>query len=144
MRRLASVLCAGLLAASQGVRADGEAEADYRHYVMEAVGGHMQAMATILKKQVHLEDFPSHARAMAGLAGVAPGVFPEGSLTDKSKALAAIWENPEDFRQAMERFVAAAKELDAAAQTGEMGQMGPALGALGDACKGCHDSYKAD
>ncbi|SVE15617.1 uncharacterized protein METZ01_LOCUS468471, partial [marine metagenome] len=29
--------------------ADGEAEYDYRHGVMEAIGGHMTAMVTILR-----------------------------------------------------------------------------------------------
>ena len=142
MKTIATLMSLALLAAAAPAAAN--PEADYRHHVMEAVGGHMQSMAVILRRQVHLEDFAAHAESMAALASVVPGVFPEGSLTADSKALPAIWENPEDFQQAVDRFVAAAKALAAAAPSGEMSQIGPAMGALGDSCKGCHDSYKAE
>ena len=144
MRRLGILLGLALLAAGQWAQADAEAEADYRHHVMEAVGGHMQAMATILKKQVHLDELSRHASSLADMAAVAPGIFPEGSLTGDSKALPAIWENPEDFQKAMQRFVSAANDMATAAQTSDMSQIGPAISKLGNACKGCHDSYKAE
>ena len=42
--------------------ADAEAEAKYRQSVMKSVGGHMAAMGTILKSQVHLGDLAAHHR----------------------------------------------------------------------------------
>jgi cytochrome c556 len=51
-----------------------------RKSVMKAVGGHMGAMAGILKGQAKYPDgLKIHARAMADLAKVAAHIFPEGS-----------------------------------------------------------------
>jgi cytochrome c556 len=124
--------------------ADGEVEYKYRQSVMKSVGGHMGAMGGILKNQVHLEDLALHARGLAALSEIAPKVFPDGSNVDKSKAKAAIWENPEDFNEKMSNFGSAAKKMAAAAESGEMSQIGPAIQGLGGTCKGCHDDYKAD
>jgi cytochrome c556 len=124
--------------------ADGEVEAQYRASVMKSIGGHMSSMATILKNQVHMEDLVMHANGLAGLADIAPEVFPEGSNIDKSKALPAVWEKPEDFGKAMDRFVEAAEGMALAAATEEMSEIGPAIQALGGSCKGCHDDFKAE
>ena len=81
-------VCLGL---GQFALADGEVEVQYRQAVMKSIGGHMASMATILKNQVHMEDLVLHARGLAGLADIAPEIFPEGSNTEKSKALPAVW-----------------------------------------------------
>lgn len=140
--RFAAVLT-GLFMA-QSVMADAEAEAKYRHDVMEAIGGHMGAMVVILKNQIHTNDLVLHANGLAALADIAPEVFPEGSLTEKSKALPDVWENPEDFDVAMTRFVEAAEGMANAAADGEMAAIGAAMKELGGSCKGCHDDYKKE
>jgi len=56
-------LVLGLL--NSAVFADGEAEYDYRHGVMEAIGGHMTAMVTILRKGVHQDELALHASGIA-------------------------------------------------------------------------------
>lgn len=136
-------LLAGLVTSGVAV-ADGEVEAKYRQYVMKSIGGHMSAMGTILKEQVHLEDLALHAEGLAGLAEIAIDVFPAGSGVDKSKALPAVWENPEAFAAAMTRMVEASDEMASAAKTGDMSAIGPAIQALGGSCKGCHDDFKSD
>ena len=124
--------------------ADGKTEATYRQGVMKAIGGHMTGLATIMKNQVHQEDLALHARGIAALSDVAPNVFPAGSDVEKSKSLPAIWENPDAFSAAMAEFGVAAKAFAVAAETGDMAQIGPAMGELGGACKGCHDDFKAE
>jgi cytochrome c556 len=42
----------------------------------------------------------------------------------------------------MDQFVAAANQMAVAAESGDMGQVGPAMQALGKSCKGCHDDYR--
>lgn len=133
-----------LLLAVQSVYADAEGEIKYRQGVMSSVGGHMSAMAAILRNQVHLEDLKLHANAMADLADVAPNVFPEGSGDGKTDALPEIWQQPEDFQQRMDDFVEAARAMAAAAETGEMNKIGPAIDSLGKSCKGCHDNYREE
>jgi cytochrome c556 len=141
---LNGVLVLGCLGLGQFALADGEVEVQYRQAVMKSIGGHMASMATILKNQVHMEDLVLHARGLAGLADIAPEVFPEGSDTEKSKALPAVWENPEEFSEAMQRMVDAAEGMASAAATEDMSEIGPAIQALGGSCKGCHDDFKAE
>lgn len=122
--------------------ADGQAEYDYRHSVMEAIGGHMTAMVTIIRKGVHQDELALHARGIAALAEISPGIFPEGSMTEKSESLPAVWENRAEFDAAMDKFVEASKVMAAAAESGDMSQIGPAIQGLGGACKGCHDDFR--
>lgn len=145
MKQVVKVLLvvAGLIS-WQAVLADDQVEAKYRQSVMKSIGGHMASMANILKNQVHTENLATHARGIAALSEIAPTVFPAGSGVDKSKALDAVWDNPEDFAAAMDRFTGAATDMSVAAETGEMSQIGPAIQALGGACKGCHDDFKEE
>ena len=139
-----SVLISACLCFGPFALADGEVEAQYRKSVMKSVGGHMSSMGTILKNNVHMEDLVLHARGLAGLADIAPELFPEGSNIEKSKALPAIWENPVEFSEAMDRFKEAAEGMASAADTEDMSEIGPAIQALGGSCKGCHDDFKAE
>jgi cytochrome c556 len=138
------VLVLSCLGVGQFALADGEAEAKYRESVMKSIGGHMSSMATILKNQVHMDDLVMHARGIAGLADIAPEVFPEGSNIKKSKALPSIWESPVEFSKAMDQFIDAAEGMALAASTEDMSEIGPAIQALGGSCKGCHDDFKAE
>ena len=124
--------------------ADGNAEYKYREGVMRTVGGQMSSLAAILRGQVHFDNLKFHARGMADLAEIVPHVFPEGSGVHKSEALPAIWEQPDEFKMAVEKFVKAAKGIATAAEGGDMSEIGPAMKSLGQACKGCHDNYREE
>jgi cytochrome c556 len=124
--------------------ADGEAEFKYRQGVMRTVGGQMTSMAAILRGQVHFDSLAFHARGMAELAEIVPHVFPEGSGVSKSEALPAIWKDADDFKEKLTDFVEAANGMAKAAETGDMGAVGPAMKALGQSCKGCHDDYRKE
>lgn len=137
-------MVAGLLTAGHVAMADADAEVAYRQAVMKSVGGHMSAMATSLRNQVYMEDLVLHARGLAGLADIAPHIFPEGSVNEKSKTLPAVWEQPLEFQQAMDRFIEASEGMVTAAANGDMAEIGPAIQALGGSCKGCHDDYQAE
>jgi cytochrome c556 len=41
------------------------------------------------------------------------------------------------------KMLTASKALDAAAATGDLGQIKPAVGALGGTCRGCHENFRA-
>lgn len=117
-----------------------EGDAKYREHVMEAVGGHMQAMVDILKQEVaHADHLSLHANAMADLGKIALTLFPPGS--EGGDALPAIWEQPEAFQEKLEAFPSAAEALQRAVNEG--GEVGPAFQGLGQACKSCHDDYRA-
>jgi cytochrome c556 len=67
------------------------------------------------------------------IAGTEQGAAPE------SRAKAEIWSNPDDFAKKFEDLAMAASALidapDAAA-------VGAGMGAVGEACKACHDTYR--
>ncbi len=68
--------------------------------------------------------------------GFAPG-------TDKAlptRASPKIWSDPEGFKAAQERLIAALKKLPAG--TGDAASLKTALTDLSGACKNCHDNYR--
>jgi len=129
---------------SQFAMADGQAEINYRQGIMLSIGGHMKDIVSILKGGVHQQDLRFHAHAMADLAKIVPGVFPAGSGEGKTDALPAIWKKPDQFKQAVQKFVDAANGIASAADSGSPAQIGPAIKALGDACKNCHDDFREE
>lgn len=135
---LATAALGGLLALP--ATAD-DGAADYRAHTMEAIGGHMQATVDILKQKVpYMSQLEIHTNALEDLAGIADTLFTEGS--EGGDALPAIWENPDDFADRLRTFQTAASDLNGAVATG--GNIGEAVQALGQACKGCHDNYREE
>ncbi|MBY6200249.1 cytochrome c [Maritalea mobilis] len=70
--------------------------------------------------------------------------WPEGTDSfglDGTRALPAIWENPEDFAAKWGDFGTAAEALAAVAGDGLEG-MQAALGPVGGTCGACHDDYR--
>lgn len=134
-------LLAGLALAFVPVAVADEGAADYRHHVMEAVGGHMQSAADILRQKVpHQAHLTVHVDALAELARIADTLFPEGS--QGGEALPAIWENTDDFAAKLDAFEEAAVNLKTTVDNG--GSIGPAFQELGQACKSCHDDYREE
>jgi cytochrome c556 len=114
----------------------------YRQSVMKANGGHMGAIVTIIKGEVPFtDDLKVHTQALAELATIAGHVFPADSAKGDTQALPAIWEKPEEFKKAVMAFQTAADALAKAAET-DPKAVPAAVGALGKACKGCHDNFR--
>ena len=133
----------GLVALASTGALGSEGDVDYRHYSMEAIGGHMQAIVKILRQEVpHNEHLSLHANAIADMARIAPDLFPKGS--QGREALPAIWEQPEDFAEHLDAFHSAAEAFKKAAASGDAATIGSAIGGLGQSCKGCHDSYREE
>ena len=134
-----TMFAAGMLAL--GVAAS-EGDVNYRQHTMAAVGGHMQAIVDIIRRDVpHTSHLATHANALADLAAIAPALFPADS--EGGDALPAIWTDAEDFKAKLDGFKEAADAMKAAAASGDAAQVGGALGQLGQACKACHDNYRA-
>jgi cytochrome c556 len=138
--RLRGTLLAFALAALPIAAIASSGAVDYRQNVLKAVGGHLQATAEILKQNVpHQDHVRLHADAIAALAGIADTLFPAGS--EGGDTLPATWQRPEDFAQRVSDFQQAATAFAAAAQAGD--GVTPAFQRLGQACKSCHDNYRA-
>jgi cytochrome c556 len=60
----------------------------------------------------------------------------------KSRALPAIWENPEKFKEAQERLRGAIVKLVAAANSGNQESVSAAAKVVGKACGACHNDFR--
>ena len=118
-----------------------EDDREYRHEVMEAIGAHATALQSIMQEKVpHRDHIKIHVNAIADLASITHTLFPEGS--EGGEALPAIWEEPEEFKEAVERFQSAAAGLRDVVNENKMDEMPRMAFAMFRACKGCHDDYR--
>jgi cytochrome c556 len=114
----------------------------YRSAVMGAIGGHTQALGSIIKKEVPFsEDARLHAQALATLAPLAGKIFPVGSDKGETDALPAIWEKPDAFKKEVDAFEAAAAALGKVADAAPAA-MASEFSTLLKSCKSCHDSFR--
>jgi cytochrome c556 len=60
---------------------------------------------------------------------------------DDSRALPAIWEQPEEFAAEIVAFQEAAANLEATAGT-DLASLQAAIGPVGEACGSCHENYR--
>jgi cytochrome c556 len=103
---------------------------------MKLLGGMAQGEspfdAAVVKEQ---------GEAMAARFEKAKTLFPPGSEQGPPETYAKpeIWSDPDGFAAAANKAVEASQ---AVAAVTEAAQLGPALGAAGEACKGCHDKYR--
>ena len=136
-------LVLGLAGGAAMAQAD-EGAIEYRQAVFQAIGGHMSALVKIVRQEVpHTQDVMIHAEGIADFAPLTEHIFPEGSGDGRTDALAAIWEDTEDFAQRRQTFLTAAEDLRGAAG-GSMREFVGAFQELGNSCQGCHDNYRAD
>lgn len=117
-----------------------------RHDNFETMGKLMKSSADEMKKPVpNMAVFKTNADALAKAAAKVTKHFPKGTGPEagvKTEALPAIWAKPAEFKAATDRLVGATKGYQAAAATGDIARIQPAVGAVGGSCKGCHDNFR--
>lgn len=120
---------------------------EIRQENMKTLGGAARTTARFIQgEEGTVEDVQAAAADMAEVAERLPDLFPEGTgvgVSD-SAALPAIWENPEDFASKVEAAQIAIADFQPAAESGDMAIIRAAFGAVGQACSGCHDNYRAE
>lgn len=60
-----------------------------------------------------------------------------------TRARPEVWQAPGDFRQAQQDFSLRVAQLVQAAQSGQLDTVRPAIVAVQDSCKACHDRFRA-
>ena len=94
-------------------------------------------------KAGNAEAVAANAETMALTSVLVPGLFPEGSLTDKSKAKPEIWQKWSDFEAAAKTMTAESEKLPEAA----MAKNADAVQAIAkdfgrNACGTCHQPFR--
>ena len=139
--------------------------AKQRHDLMESMADAMQSMSGMVRgtQPYDVDKMREMAGKIAKSAGDLTSLFPEGSLTEGSDALPAIWEDWDRFASLASNLSEAANALAEAADTppappsaappdpaaGDAGEE-PALDAgtglfkVGMSCKACHDDFRKE
>jgi cytochrome c556 len=114
-----------------------------RQQAMKDVGGAMQNLAAIARKEAPFDAgvVKNNAGTIAEALKKSADLFPEGS--DKGDletwAMPEIWSKRADFDQ---KFETAEAEAVALQSVSTESAFPPALGKLGNACKTCHQTYR--
>lgn len=149
MRSVLRALAAGLVLglAGQALAADSpENLVKYRKSVMQALGGHIGAIAAVVKGEVGFTGHvANHARGIKDMSLIVPEIFPANSGPmdhADTRALPEIWEEPAKFKQVVSDFQSAAAKFATLAEGGDTNAIGEGLGALGRTCGGCHKTFR--
>lgn len=117
----------------------------YRQGVMKSVGGHMGALAQIVRGKVdYPDDTVYHAESIARSLKTVDSLFPPNSDFGETRALEAVWSKPEEFKKAGQQAGKAASEFVEAVKSGNNAALPSKFKALGDACKACHKDFRQE
>jgi cytochrome c556 len=130
-----------------GASADERAQAavDTRQGLLKVVVSYFGPIVGMARKQIPFDAalVEKNAAKIAQLAPMIPDVFRMDTRAYdlETEALDNIWDNTDDFADKAATVAERAAALSAAAADGEAAAM-KAFGAVGAACKGCHDEYR--
>jgi cytochrome c556 len=130
--------------AAEGETANSRA-IEFREAVMTLFSWNLKPMGAMMKGDMPYDavEFQGYAKDLAQAAGLdLLGGFPEGSEQGETAARMDIWMNWDDFKAKLEELRVNSKALAEVAMSGDAEKIKPAFGAVGGACKGCHDAYK--
>ncbi len=84
------------------------------------------------------------ARAIAGWAKALPGMFPEGSVNEKSNALPSVWSDREGFEATAQLYAERATKLAEIAESGDSEAFKAQWATVRQSCVACHEKYRRD
>ncbi|MGE3690502.1 MAG: cytochrome c [Novosphingobium sp.] len=146
MKKTPIIVLAIALTACGNPDTPGGRAADSRHENFEQLGDTFKVVGDQLKSGS--PDMAAIRKAASDIAATAPKLeswFPQGSSKAdglRTHALQAVWDKPDEFKQAAAKFVDEANAFKALADSGDAAAVGNGMKALGGACKGCHDKFK--
>ena len=118
----------------------------YRKAVFTVMSTHFGRVGAMANGKI-----PFDAKAAADSADIAtmmsklPYVaFVEGSDKGDTKAKPEIWTEMDKFRAAASKMQDEMVKLNVAAKSGNLDSIKAAFGPTGQACKGCHDTYRKE
>jgi cytochrome c556 len=143
IRAIAAFALFALLGASATQAADDKAWIEYRQKVMSSIGADMGGIGDILKNGLPLTpSIEYHALAIAQSSNLVAPAFQQKVVAGATDAKAEIWSDPAKFKQAIEKMQSEAELLAAAVGEGNVDLIPGRVKALGQACGGCHESFR--
>jgi cytochrome c556 len=124
----------------------GERAVEYRQSLMTVLAGNFGPVAAMAggKMPFNAALAKKDADRVAFIATMAPDAFPANSNgAGKTKAKPNIWTDQADFQKHAQELLDKTAALQMAADSGDQAGIKSAATAVGMACKGCHDNYRA-
>lgn len=119
----------------------------YRQAAMMMIGWNFGALAAMVKGKTtwDAQEFALRADRIAGLAPQVLEGFAKGSAKGATTdAKPGIWTHFDDFKVKYDDLVSQSKALSDAAHGGDESAMKEQFKKTAEACKACHEKYKAD
>lgn len=121
---------------------------DVRHENFEEMGDAFKPIGATLKTgSPDIALILAKAEIISANLQKIPDHFPAGTAREDghdTEALAVIWEKPDEFSAASDKAIAAGAALVEAARGGELSAVQAAVGTLGNSCKDCHETFRAE
>ena len=143
---IAAIACVGTALPAAAQFAKPEDAVKYRKAAFTVMAAHFGRVAAMANGRV-----PFDAKAAASNAEIATLVsslpfagFIDGSDKGDTKAKPEIWTERDKFNASATKMQDEMAKLNAAAKTGDIGAIKTAVGGVGQACKGCHDTYRKE
>ena len=141
---IAALLLAAIALPAVAQQMKAENQVKYRraaYQLMNLNFGNLEAMANG-KKPFDKDEAARNAEFVALLATVPKEFFGEGTGKD-TRAKPEIWTHRADFDGKMDKMSGEAAKLPAVVKAGDMGAFKRQVHEVGEACKACHDEYRA-
>ncbi|GAB4565938.1 MAG: cytochrome c [Rhizobacter sp.] len=143
---IAAFACLGTALPAAAQFAKPEDAVKYRKAAFTVMGAHFGRVAAMANGRV-----PFDAKAAASNAEIATMMsklpyagFVDGSDKGDTKAKPEIWSERAKFDASATKMQDEMVKFNAAAKTGDLAAIKTAVGAVGQACKGCHDTYRKE
>jgi len=125
---------------------DKEMQQSYRQSWFAMVAMNFGPMASSVKGEIPwnqdmMQDWSNDLATLTTL-NIMRG-FADGSDKGTTRAKPEIWENKADFESKMGDLKTAAAALQTTTAGGDRKAIAESVGAVGKACKACHDEYKS-
>ena len=143
---LTAVAVSSVSVVAQHAFNDADKAVEYRQKAFSVMQNNFAYMGDMIKGDMpfDLAIFTERAEVFANMTAVPwSGFSHEGAMPgNNTDALPAIWDNWDDFQERSEQLQADARNLLAAAESGDQGEIRGAFMTAAKNCKGCHDQYK--
>ena len=141
---LAALLAAAVALPGSAQQMKAENQVKYRRAAYQLMNLNFSSLDAMAegKKPFNREEAARNAEFVALLATVPKAFFGEGTDKD-TRAKPEIWKNRADFDSKMDKMANEAAKLPAVVKAGDMGAFRKQVHEVNEACKACHDEYRA-
>jgi cytochrome c556 len=118
----------------------------YRKAAFTVMAAHFGRVAAMANGRIPFDAKAAATNAeIANMMAALPYAgFVDGTDKGDTRAKAEIWTERDKFNAAATKMQEEMAKLNTAAKSGDQAAMRTAAGAVGQACKGCHDTYRRE